>query len=178
MARHVRVAAALAAVASAALLAGCGGGSDGVFDREEFGFTFEYPTDFTESDDVKIDENLGSEAAASYGIGLDDDNVILVQRYDIEATVTDSNLDQVKRQLDALLSKYVSGTSTTPTEVAGLPALTADGVPVATVSEGESRFVFFFDGDVEYELNCQSTPAHRDEIEAACDQALETLSLN
>ena len=98
MARHVRVAAALAAVASAALLAGCGGGSDGVFDREEFGFTFEYPTDFTESDDVKIDENLGSEAAASYGIGLDDDNVILVQRYDIEATVTDSNLDQVKWQ--------------------------------------------------------------------------------
>jgi hypothetical protein len=34
-----------------------------------------------------------------------------------------------------------------------------------------------FDGDQEYQLNCQSTPGERDAVDAACDQAIATLKL-
>jgi hypothetical protein len=42
--------------------------------------------------------------------------------------------------------------------------------------EGRSRFFVLFDGRMEYTLNRQSTPEKRDEIEAACRQAVDTLT--
>lgn len=41
--------------------------------------------------------------------------------------------------------------------------------------QGESRLVYLFDQAVEYQLNCQSTPEKRAELNAACGQVLATL---
>ena len=48
---------------------------------------------------------------------------------------------------------------------------------IPSIEDGQSRLVFLFDGELEYQINCQSTPDGRDEVESACDEALETLTL-
>ena len=89
-----------------------------------------------------------------------------------------SNLGAAKRQFDNLFRQLDPTVSAQASEVAGLPALTIDAVDIPSVAGGQSRFVAFFDGDQEYLLNCQSTPDNRDDIEQACDMALETLTLD
>jgi hypothetical protein len=46
-----------------------------------------------------------------------------------------------------------------------------------TPEDGRSTIVVTFDGDTEYFLNCQSVPDGREELDEACEQAIETLQL-
>ena len=165
---------ALAAVA----LAACGNESDGVFDVEGFPFTFEYPDDFEETDELDFVEELGASAEQSAAVGIDEEDGLFVQRFTLKIAIDESNLNLAKREIDRLLGEVAPDASAQPTEVAGLPALTADEVSVPSVEDGESRLTFFFDGDQEYLLNCQSTPDQRATVEEACDLALETLTLD
>jgi hypothetical protein len=178
MTNLLRLGIAAVSVTAVAALSGCGSESDGVFDRDDFPFTFEYPDDFSEGDDVSIDESLGASATATAAVAIDDDDLILVQLFDLNTPIDESNLVLAKREIDQLLAQYTPNAETRKTTVAGLPALTADGIAVKSVPDAESRFTFIFDGAKEYELNCQATPEHRAEVDAACDQALSTLKLD
>ncbi len=60
-------------------------------------------------------------------------------------------------------------------EIAGYPSLDYESIALTTPAEGESRFIVLFEGDQEYLINCQSTPENREEVESACERALETL---
>ena len=157
--------------------ASCGGGSDGTFDREGFPFQFQYPDAFEESDEVSIDQALGGEAEETVAIGLNDDNAIILQRFTLRIAVDESNLRLAQREIDGLMAQVDPDASSEPTEVAGLPALLIEKVDVPSIQGGESRLTILFDGDQEYVVNCQSTPEDRAEIEAACETALETLTL-
>ena len=42
--------------------------------------------------------------------------------------------------------------------------------------DGRSTIVAVFDGDKEYFINCQSVPDGREELDEACDRAIETLA--
>jgi hypothetical protein len=169
------VALALAAIAALAVAA-CGGESDGTFDYEGFPFTFSYPEDFEETEDIETSQKAGAPAEQTAGIGIDEDNAIVVQRYTVMIEVTEQNLPRVKPEVDALVRQFdpQAGPSEI-TEVAGLPALAAQ-IAVPSLDDGLSDFTFIFDGDQEYLINCQSTPDHREEVDEACAQALETLS--
>lgn len=164
-------AAALAVVA----LASCGDESDGVFEHEGFPFTFEYPEEFEETDEVTLGEELGGAADESAAIGIEENDLIAIQSFTLRVEVDQSNLDQAKREIDGLVRQLDPDVSTEPTDVAGLPALTADRVVVPGIEDGESRLTIIFDGDQEYVFNCQSTSAHRAEVAEACDMALDTL---
>ena len=155
---------------------GCGEESEGVFDEEAFPFTFEYPSDFEESGDPTVGQQLGVDADETAAIGLDDDNGILVQTFTLQAEVDESNLDEAKQEIDALVRQVTPGVSSTTDTVAGLPALTVSELPIPSIEDGQSRLVIVFDGDQQYFLNCQST-TERAAIEEACDQAVETFSL-
>ena len=61
------------------------------------------------------------------------------------------------------------------TKVGGLIAFQYDDLAVTPPVDGESDLTFVFDGDVQYQLNCQSTPTHRDRMDEACDLAVDTL---
>jgi hypothetical protein len=61
-------------------------------------------------------------------------------------------------------------------ETIGLPSIEYTGVPTRSPVNGESRLLLLFDGSDEYVINCQSTPQHLDEIDAACDQVASTLA--
>jgi hypothetical protein len=183
---------ALLILALAALTAvGCGGdgedeGGDGggggavateTFDSDEIGVTFQYPEDFEQRDDVDFSRSAGSSAAATAGVGLDETNVIAVQRFDLATEVTDGNLARVKREADALFSQLAGEPADgEETEVAGLPALEYD-LQLEEPADAETRAVAIFDGSVQYLLNCQSTPDGRQRIDAACERALDTLQV-
>jgi hypothetical protein len=173
----VRAASVTLCALAALTVAACGGESDGTFDHEDFPFTFSYPGDFEETDDVEASQSVGASAEASTGIGLTENDGILVSSYQLGVEVTERNIERAQREFDGLVRQLdpEAGPSEI-TEIAGLPSLTYDDVAVSSVEGGVSDLTFIFEGDQEYLINCQSTPDHRDEIAEACDQALESLS--
>ena len=155
----------------------CGSDDEGAktFDDSAFGITFEYPGDFEVKDDVSVSGSSGSSADERTALALDNENLLVVEKYGINIAVTDDNLDQIKRELDGVVQQATGKpASGKKTEVGGLPAYEYR-TSLSKPGDGESRLIFMFDGKTEYELNCQSTPDKRDQINEACDQAVETL---
>ena len=179
-ARRVFVLTALA-LTMAACVDGAGGdggfeGATVTFEDDRFGITFEYPDDFRLGDVTDIVRTSGGSATANQGIGIDDDNAIFLSRYDLAAEVTDDNVDDAQAELDGVVSDLVDADVTGErTEVGGLIAFQYDDLAVTPPVDGESDLTFVFDGDVQYQLNCQSTPTHRDRMDEACDLAVDTL---
>jgi hypothetical protein len=165
-------------VALSAGVTACGGdGDEGdeTFQEEGFEISFSYPADFELSTDVTADVQAGEEADARAGVGLDDENGILVSRYDLNLAVTSANLPEARPQVDALVSQVAGrNTQSEETEVGGLPALSYPPFPVES-TEVTNRFIIVFDGDVQYQFNCQWTDEHMAEVQDACDLALSTL---
>jgi hypothetical protein len=163
-------------------LGACGGGDDGeeegpaAFEREGFPFTFEYPGDWELSEDVSLDQSLGSEPDETLAVSLDDENAIIVQRFILNLAVDEKNLDLARDEIDKLLDQVDPEAASEATKVGGLPALSVEDLVVPTVEEGESDLTILFDGDEEYVINCQSTTDHRTEVEEACETAIETLT--
>jgi hypothetical protein len=169
----------LLAFAGAAVLAlaACGGESDGTFDFEGFPFTFSYPADFEETEEISdASQSVGSSPEATVGIGLDDQNGIVVQRYPLRVEVTEQNIPRLKPEVDNIVRQLDPQAGQTElTEVDGRPAVVADGLAVASIEGGLSDITFIFEGDQEYLLNCQSTPDNREAVKEACDMAMDTL---
>ncbi len=165
----------------AILVAGCGSDEESskTFDEPEFAITFEYPEDFEPQKDVTVSSSAGGSVAEQAAIAPkgDKENLILVERYDLNLAVNEENIDEIKGQLDAVV---MQATGESPTakkiEAAGLPGFEYT-VPLDMPKEGESRLIFLFKDKTEFELNCQSTPKLRERIAEACDQAFETLKV-
>ena len=161
--------------------AGGGGGSIAesgkTFSHDEFRFTFTYPEDLKEGEVSKIDDSAGGgKAVARAALGLDSDNIVLLTKYELNAVVTAANLPGVMPELDGVVSELARRPMTGQvTEVGGFPAARYDVLTLDKPAQGESRLVYLFDQAVEYQLNCQSTPPQRTELNAACDQVLATL---
>jgi hypothetical protein len=165
----------------AALGLGACGGSDsessgpGTFENDAYPFTFEYPSSFQLSEKVTLNQNLGGATENNLALALDSQNGIILQKAHLNVAVTKANLDAAKREFDALVGKADPSASGEPTEVATFPALEYRPIAVNSIPDGESVITFLFQGRDEFVINCQSTPDHRSEIDAACDQALSTL---
>ena len=152
--------------------------SDGVFDREGFSFKFEYPSDFSETDEITTDQQVGGQALAQAGVFFDTEehDILLVEEYQLALEIDKSNLGVVEAEIDDLLAGVATDAPRAERiEVAGLPALRYADIAIPTVEDGVSTINFIFDGDREYLVNCQSTPSGRDQVAEACDLALETL---
>lgn len=167
-------------VAMVAVVAACGGESDQssgdrTFSDEKFAITFTYPRDFRKGNVTDVAEQVG-EPMARATIGLDADNLISLSKYELNAAVTSANLSEALSELDGVVARLakrpVSGTLT---EVGGLSAVRYDGIALDDPEGRESRFLFVFDQEIEYQLNCQSTPEKRARMNQACDQMVATL---
>jgi hypothetical protein len=168
--------ASLAIVFALASFAACGEDEPNRFEEEGFAISFEYPDGFELTEDVTLSEQRGSQAEESRALGLDDDNGIIVQRYRLQRSIDESTLDAAKAEFDQLVSDLASGAPEgEKTEIGGLPALRYSGVPVTDPADAQSRLIVLFDGSTEYLINCQSTPDKREEIDEACDMAVDTL---
>lgn len=166
----------LAAVAF--VVAGCGGDDAeevSTFEDDGFPFTFEYPGDWEKTDEISIDQQLGSQPDETVAVALDEENTILLQRFTLAQEITEDNLGLAKQEFDGLIQQLDPESETEETEVAGYPALTTDAIPLTTPEDGESRLTILFDGDQEYLVNCQSAPEERDAVDAACEKAIESI---
>jgi hypothetical protein len=169
--RRIRRSWLLCAVAVAVL--GLGGCSESD-DEASIPFTYDYPEEFEQVDDVPAQTSLGSPPLASTGLMLDDQDGVVLQSYALNVPITDENVAMAKRELDQLVSQVDRKASGDVGTVAGLPAISYEDIGITTVPDGVSRLTFIFDGDREYLINCQAS-AHPAEVEAACDQVLSTL---
>jgi hypothetical protein len=169
----------ITACATAAGVVGCGGddaSEPATFGRDTFPFTFEYPEGFELVDDVSASQVVGGGADESVAIAIDDDNALIIQRYTLNTEVDQGNLGRAKQEFDGLIQQIDADAAPAEEgELAGFPSLTYDAVTLTTPEDGESRLIVLFEGDQEYMINCQSTPDGRDEIEEACDLAVDTL---
>lgn len=172
----MRAVLSLAIVLAGVGLAACGEDEPNRFEEEGFAISFEYPDGFEETEDVTLSEQRGSEAEESRALGLDEDNGIVVQRYRLQRSIDETSLDAAKAEFDQLVAGLAADAPEgETTEVGGLPALRYSGVPVSDPPDAVSRLIVLFDGSTEYLINCQSTPEKRDEIDEACDMAVDTL---
>jgi hypothetical protein len=159
------------------LLAGCGASDDSpeTFDEPGFGITFEYPGDFERTEDVKASESAGA-AEKTVALAQSADNVIFVQRYSLTSTVSDKDAEAVREELDEVLGRLAGKPVEGKRVDAGGPlAFRYEIEDLDTPEDGRSTIVVVFDGDTEYFLNCQSAPDGREELEKACERAIETL---
>lgn len=193
--RHFRLLAVLGVLGAA--LVGCGSDGGGstpaadksgttkpakltgaVFTDADFGFNFSYPKDWTVGE-LKGDADLsaGPKPAARAAVGFDEQNAILLARYDLRAAVTAADLPDLMPDLNGIVTQF-AGTpySGTITDINGLPAVSYDEFALPADSDGRRSLVtFVFDGDKEYELNCQSTADGNQRVREGCDQMLSTL---
>jgi hypothetical protein len=167
------------ALATALAAAGCGGGGEDegpkTFDDEDFAITFQYPGSFEEFEDVSVASTAGAASTETRALGLNGQNVILVDRYDLRIEVTKENLADVKPEVDQVVSQAAGQElSGTETEVGGLPGFEYV-FDLKDPPNARTRFLVLFHGATEYALNCQSTPHQRDEVDAACQLVMDTL---
>lgn len=153
-----------------------GDGDDATFDDAAYPFTFTYPGGWNESDDVTLDKQLGGSGLDRRAVMLDSSNGIILERFELNTEIDESNLHLAQRELDGLITQLDPNASGEAGETGGYPSVTYDSVPVADGTE--SKLVALFDGDQEYMINCQSTEDHRDDVAAGCQQALDTLKPN
>jgi hypothetical protein len=161
------------------VLGGCGSSSDETktFDEQGFGITFEYPGDLQRTEDVNIAQSAG-QAEESVALATSEDNAIFVQRYGLNRSVGADDAEAVRRELDKVLGQLAG----MPLEgkridVGGPLTFRYEIDRLETPEDGRSTIVVTFDGDTEYFLNCQSVPDGREELNEACEQAIDTLQL-
>ncbi|GAC1388907.1 MAG: hypothetical protein NVSMB4_14980 [Acidimicrobiales bacterium] len=149
-----------------------------MFTDSRFGFNFRYPKEWR-TGDFKYDADLtaGARPAASMAVGLDPDNSVLLTRYNLSTPVTAQDLPAQLVELNGVITQFAGRPYVGETaEIGGLPAVRY--LPFALrddAAKRSSRVVFLFDGTAEYELNCQSTPAARNQMDLGCAQMLATL---
>jgi hypothetical protein len=97
-----------------------------------------------------------------------------VTRYALGVEVTRKNIAEAQTETDALIQQVEPNASSKRLQVGGLPAIEYE-IDVPSVEDARSRLVFVFDGEDEYLINCQWKPDKREEIQDACQVALDTL---
>lgn len=178
------------AIGGVLALAGCGDDAEesgeapapapeetATFEPDGFGVSFEYPADFEEREDVELDRMAGAPPTATSAVGLEDTDLLVLARIELGTEVGPENLDEVRARADELFSELAGeDLEGDDLEVAGLPGVEYE-IALDEPAEAETRAVALFDGDVQYLLNCQSTPELRERIEDACELALETFEV-
>jgi PsbP-like protein len=173
----------LALLLTAIGLTACGSGSSGssttvgpgdtkTYKDAAYGYSFEYPASWQIQTGAGSDVTAGGTSAGGVGVfdpkgaktGSTYVDLMLVSVYKLNATVNDSNLPQVKSEIETVLKSLESQATDmkqekplAQTTAAGMNgydvtySFTKDGTPCT------STLYFLFDGNVEYQLTTQAS---------------------
>ncbi len=171
-----RVISILAGVAVLVLgVSACGGGGGGRYEESGFDITFTIPSGFRIAHDIRVSKSAGASPVDRAAVSLDQDNLVIIQRYNLNVAITSSNLASFKNEVDRVIGnlagKKVAGHEV---EYGNLPGYEYV-ISLAEPAQGESRLAVLFDGMVEYLVNCQSTPEKRDKVEKGCRTVLDSI---
>ena len=194
---HKRSVIAIALAAVVVLGAACGGDSDEPEVTSEEGgesaasysdndVTFDYPSDWEEFPEAEATAtSTGSNELWSATVGPDKTNLVNVTAYKLNIDVTEENVDSIEGELDQVIQGVVDQaggeitSGPTAEDVAGFPAYTYtwEGVEVDGEPKDSSAYFVFVD-DIEYFFNCQYSDDTEEDIQAGCDQILETFEVS
>jgi hypothetical protein len=147
------------------------------FRSDDFPFTFQYPDEFVPREVTGVQQSAGNPGtAAREAIALDEDNGIILSRYALQVAVSDENVAAVHQELDGVVGQLV-GTQVTGrrTTIDRFIAFEYLDLAVEPPPAGSSDIIFLFDGLTQYQMNCQSTPQRRAQVDDACRLAIDTL---
>ncbi|MBA3727696.1 MAG: hypothetical protein H0W94_00525 [Actinobacteria bacterium] len=147
------------------------------------GISFDYPGDWGDITGQQFSSQTGTEVFGK-NFGIDGSNAAIFSIYEINVPIDASNIEQYRGEIDSTVAGLENESgggvlrgSVTIT-MGSLPGyryevegMTPDGTEV------QSRLVLVFDGTTEYFLNCQHTDEHAEEIEAGCDQIVESFAV-
>ena len=169
----------VSALACGAVLAACGGGGGGdsgkTFEAPDVAFKFQYPAAFTQQN-----EDDGKVLAAVLPEPGDTANAIKVRKTSDQELVLGPFVDEIHRKFERQLGKVNKRTEThSDIEMHVLsfraPTTLRQGGQSKRVTVSSASYIFT-GGDKTWQLECLSTEAHRAQIDAACRQALESIS--
>jgi hypothetical protein len=158
------------------VLTGCGTSGDGTetYTDSDYGFSFDYPSDWQVISASDTDVNVSGGAAPTAEVSVGDPegkiidetgvDILIVRVYELNATIDDSVLPQVVPELENLIASLQAQDPSlevleplAPTTVGGLNGYEftasfewSDGTPMMTTS------YFVFDGSIEYQLVVQA----------------------
>jgi hypothetical protein len=151
---------------------------------EDNGVAFEYPDGWDEFPAEASATSTGSNELWSATVGPDKTNLVNITAYQLNIEVTEENLTSIEAELESVIQDVVDqaeGTITdgpTADEVAGFPAYTFTWEDVEVEGEPKDSSAYFvFNGDIEYFFNCQFSTDTAEEIQAGCDQILESFEV-
>jgi hypothetical protein len=148
-----------------------GGGDTETYTDDTYGYSFAYPASWDIQKETDVEVTAGASSAGGVGVfnpagakvGDIYIDLMLVSVYKLNVTVDDSNLDEIKTEIEAVLESIESqGTDmqrveplaeTTEAGMKGYKAtytFSKDGAPCT------STLYFLFDGDMEYQLTTQA----------------------
>jgi uncharacterized RDD family membrane protein YckC len=152
--------------------------SGGVNTYRAHGITFDYPAGW-QHQVPETAQSVGGGALWRDGVAVDDMNLVVVEAYRLNVSVTEENLDEVEVELESLVRRLFEESGGAlqagPEEITmgGLPSVRFRGRGILNGTSFESTLVFAFDGTTEYFLNCQHT-REKTEVERGCDQIVRT----
>src|SRR5699024_727848 len=109
-------------------------------------------------------------------LAIDDNDLITVSRYELTKPVTTpDDLRKVRQELERSIATIDSTAGRgTEVDIGKYPGYEYD-LSLELIDTGKSRYNVFFDGKIEYIINCQSTHDNRKAIDHACDMALHSI---
>lgn len=194
----MRIRTLVTAAALALIVAGtaCGGSGDEPADTsseaaetaatyDDNGVTFEYPAGWDEFPAEAAATTTGSNELWSATVGPDKTNLVNVTAYRLNIEVTEENLESIELELSQVIQDVVEQaggritSGPTPDEVAGFPAYTFTWEDVEVDGEPkDSSAYFLFNDDIEYFFNCQFSEESQDEVQAGCEQILDSFAVS
>lgn len=147
----------------------------------DYGFSFDYPSDWALQEDIEVEATGGVSAAHSVSVINPEGatagdyyiDLLEVSVYELSVVIDDSMMPELKEDITEIISGFATEDETwetreTPTEVTvgGLEGYRAtaaydtQGIPTTT------SFYFLFNGDVEYELMLQAATENWEAVQA------------
>lgn len=174
--RRVRLTAAVcAALVAVALLAGCGSSGPQTFSADGMSIHFKYPASLSEHKLLSVRHIVGRPPAAQAAVGLAKHDLLLIVKYKPAVRITSANLSRVWPAVDMVVGELARRPVTgTPVRIGGHPGRSFKAL---TLEPGIQSRIYYVVVDADlYELSCQSTAAHRAEIDKACRMMIRTFS--
>jgi hypothetical protein len=173
-----RVLAGVSAVACGAVLSACGGGggdSAKTFEAPDVAFSFNYPASFTQQN-----EDADKVLARVLPDPGDTNNALKVRKTSDQELPLGTFLDEIRRQFAQQLGRVDKRTERHGDLEMGVlswrsPTTIREGGQAKKVNLSSASY-FFAGGGKTWQLECLSTEAHRAQIDAACRQAIDSIS--
>jgi hypothetical protein len=163
------------------------------FTSDKYGFSFQYAPPFEEKTDTTWEAQSDASSADTVAVfdvegtqvGGQYRDAFVVNTYQLNAEITDENLDQVAAELEQTVipqlensSEDMQITELVSTEVNGLKGFQADATFTVEDTPMSSTLYFLFDGNLEFQLLTQAATERWEELQPTFEQMVNSFQVS